>query len=491
MRKLALALFILVTAVPGAWAGVRDAVDAYDKGDYATALAACKSAAEQGDASCQNFLGILFARGKGVPKDDAEAVKWYRRAADQGNGYAQLNLGFAYEQGHGVPRNDAEAAKWYLAAANQHIPQAQLALGLFRLRVDHDEREAVKWIRLAARQGLPLAQLALGGAYETGRGIKKNDRQAAKWFLLSAEGGDGAGQASIARLYEQGIGVEKDLPESYFWYAVANKNSTTPDRERKAIQDALKRLSAKLAPKQIAEAESAAKGFHPDEGSVGGRRSAGSPTASGGPRLFSTGSGFYVTTAGHLVSNNHVVADCTTVRVSEGESSVPVKVLATDPDRDLALLQLPHGVATAVAFRDGSAKLGENVVVMGYPLTGLITSDAVVTTGIVSALAGPRDDRHLMQISAPVQPGNSGGPLLDGGGHLVGVVVSTLNRLKIAQLTGAIPENISFAIKSEDARAFLKSHNVAVAASPLSREISTAAIADQALKYTVRLECWK
>jgi hypothetical protein len=96
-----------------------------------------------------------------------------------------------------------------------------------------------------------------------------------------------------------------------------------------------------------------------------------------------------------------------------------------------------------------------------------------------------------MQISAPVQPGNSGGPLLDAGGHLVGVIVSTLNRLRIAQLTGAIPENISFAIKAEDARAFLKLHNVAVAAAPLSREISTTAIADQALKYTVRLECWK
>src|SRR5258707_13877240 len=165
MRKLALALFILVTAVPGASAGVREAVDAYDKSDYANALAACKSAAEQGDASCQNFLGVLFARGKGVPEDHAEAAKWYRRAAEQGNGYAQINLGIAYEQGHGVPRSDADAEKWYLAAANQHIPQAQLALGLFHLRVDHNEREAFKWFRLAPQQGLPLAQLALGAAY--------------------------------------------------------------------------------------------------------------------------------------------------------------------------------------------------------------------------------------------------------------------------------------------------------------------------------------
>lgn len=456
MRKLVLALFILVTAVPAAWAGIRDALDAYDKGDFARALAACKPAAEQGDASCQNFLGILYARGKGVPK------------------------------------SDVEAAKWYMAAANQHIPQAQFAIGPMRLRIDHDEREAAKWFRLAARQGLPVAQLALGAAYETGRGIKKNDRQAAKWFLQSAEGGDGAGQESIARLYEQGVGVEKDLPELYFWYTVALKNPSTPDRARKASQDALKRISTKLAPKQIADAENAAKNFHPDEpGSAGGRRTGSSAARSGGPRLYSTGSGFYVTTTGHLVSNNHVVAGCAEVRVSEGDRSIPVKVLATDPERDLALVQLPHGVAATVAFREGPAKLGENVVVMGFPLSGLLTSDAVVTTGIVSALAGPRDDRHLLQISAPVQPGNSGGPLLDSSGRLVGVVVATLSTLKIAQLTGAIPENINFAIKAEEARAFLKAHNVAVAAPPLSKEISTAAVADQALKYTVRLECWK
>ena len=490
MRKLALALFILIIAVAPATASIRDAVEAYDRGDFAAALAACKSAADQGDASCQNFLGILYARGKGVPRDDAAAVKWYRRAADQGNPYAELNLGFAYEEGRGVPRSDADAEKWYQAAANQHLAPAQFALGMMRLRVHHDERDAVKWFRLAAHQGLPVAALALGAAYETGRGIKKNDRQAAKWFLQSAEGGDGAGQASIARLYEQGIGVEKDLTESYFWYTVAISNANTPEKERKLARDAAKRLSSQLPAKQVAAAESAAKKFQPNE-TVGGGKRAAARSGSGKPQIYSTGSGFFVTTVGHLVSNNHVVAGCAEVRMTEGESAVPVKVLATDPERDLALLQLPHGVPAAVAFRDSPAKLGENVVVMGFPLSGLVTSDAVVTTGIVSALAGPRDDRHLLQISAPVQPGNSGGPLLDGSGRLVGVVVATLSTLKMAQLTGAIPENINFAIKAEDARAFLKAHNVAVTSPPVGRDLNTAAIADQALKYTVRLECWK
>ena len=128
---------------------------------------------------------------------------------------------------------------------------------------------------------------------------------------------------------------------------------------------------------------------------------------------------------------------------------------------------------------------------MGFPLSGLLTSDAVVTTGIVSALAGMRDDRHKLQISAPVQPGNSGGPLLDPAGHLVGVVVSKLDGVRTASLTGAIPENVNFAIKGEEARSFLRAHNVGVVTAPSGKDLSTDVIAEQGLRYTVRLECWK
>ena len=145
----------------------------------------------------------------------------------------------------------------------------------------------------------------------------------------------------------------------------------------------------------------------------------------------------------------------------------------------------------AVFFHQGAPRLGESVVVMGFPFSGLLSSDAVVTTGIVSALAGMRDDRHKLQISAPVQPGNSGGPLLDPAGHLVGVVVSKLDGVRMASLTGAIPENINFAIKGEEARSFLRVHGVAVVTAPKGKDLTADVIAEQGLRYTVRLECWK
>ncbi len=79
-------------------------------------------------------------------------------------------------------------------------------------------------------------------------------------------------------------------------------------------------------------------------------------------------------------------------------------------------------------------------------MPSLLSSDLNVTTGVVSALAGPGNNRRLIQITAPIQPGNSGGPVLDQSGHVVGVVVARLDALKLVQRTGRLPQNVNFAI---------------------------------------------
>src|SRR6266478_224338 len=88
-------------------------------------------------------------------------------------------------------------------------------------------------------------------------------------------------------------------------------------------------------------------------------------------------------------------------------------------------------------------RVGESVVAVGFPLTGLLSSDPIVTTGIISALSGLRNDRRRIQITAPVQPGNSGGPLLGENGSVVGVVVGKLDALKMVKVTGDIPQNVN------------------------------------------------
>jgi TPR repeat protein len=133
MRKLSLKIITLALFCPGPGAvfaaSFHDGVAAYERGDIPRALQAWQSAAEQGDALAQYNLGALYANGRGVKKDMAEAAKWYRKAAEQGNPLAQYYLGGLYEKGEGVNLDRAEAAKWYRKAAAHDVPQAQEALG--------------------------------------------------------------------------------------------------------------------------------------------------------------------------------------------------------------------------------------------------------------------------------------------------------------------------------------------------------------------------
>lgn len=180
-------------------------------------------------------------------------------------------------------------------------------------------------------------------------------------------------------------------------------------------------------------------------------------------RARSTGTGFIVGET-LAMTNNHVIEGCTRVTVRTPDKSVSeVKVLTADKRRDLALLQLPRPLGPVLSFRDAPAVArGEAVVTYGFPLTGVLSSGPTLTTGDVSALAGLRDDPLLLQISAPVQPGNSGGPLLDARGMVIGIVASKLNALRIAQATGGdIPQNVNFAIKGTEAIAFMRAAKAA------------------------------
>jgi S1-C subfamily serine protease len=193
----------------------------------------------------------------------------------------------------------------------------------------------------------------------------------------------------------------------------------------------------------------------------------GQPGKPGGPlpgatgRTLSTGTGFIVA-QGRALTNHHVINECRGLQArTPGGREVPVRVLASDRERDLALLEVPGDAGPPLAFRrDGNLRRGEGVVTYGFPLAGLLSSGPTLTTGEISALAGLADNQRQFQISAPVQPGNSGGPLLDMGGNVVGVIVSKLNAQRIAQRTGDIPQNVNFAVKGNEALDFLRRNRV-------------------------------
>ena len=205
-----------------------------------------------------------------------------------------------------------------------------------------------------------------------------------------------------------------------------------------------------------------------------------------------TGTGFVVSASGHIVTNHHVIDGCIGDIKGNltGEAATTLRVVNSDEFNDLALLQGPaESFKAHVRIRDRAMHSGDSVVAIGYPYHGLLTSDFTVTTGIVSSLSGILNDTRFLQISAAVQPGNSGGPLFDTSGDVVGVVSQKLDALKIARYTGTIPENINFAIKTGALRDFLDNSVVAYETAAPGTELKTADIAGNARAYTLLISC--
>lgn len=207
----------------------------------------------------------------------------------------------------------------------------------------------------------------------------------------------------------------------------------------------------------------------------------------------SFGTGFVVSPNGHVVTNNHVIKGCTGDIKGNltGDAAMTLRVVSSDANNDLALLQAPSTTTFKefARIRDRSIRSGDSIVAIGFPFHGLLTSDFTVTTGIVSSLSGLRNDSRFLQISAAVQPGNSGGPLFDTSGQIVGVVTGKLDGLRIAAATGSIPENINFAIKTGALRDFLDNSVVPYQTAEPKGELKTTDIAGNARPYTMLISC--
>jgi serine protease Do len=155
------------------------------------------------------------------------------------------------------------------------------------------------------------------------------------------------------------------------------------------------------------------------------------------------GTGFFVERT-RVLTNYHVIDGCEAVTLSTpGMPPRSGRVAATDPKNDLALIQVGTGIEAYPSVIPGlrsRVQLGETVFAYGYPLPGLLSSTGNFTSGLISSLAGIGNDINRMQISTPVQPGNSGGPLLDIYGNVIGVVVGKLNAGRVSQITDDIPQ---------------------------------------------------
>jgi S1-C subfamily serine protease len=209
------------------------------------------------------------------------------------------------------------------------------------------------------------------------------------------------------------------------------------------------------------------------------------------PNEAKIGTAFYVSEDGYLITNEHVVNSCNKLTVvGTAEEKTPARLVRASKSDDLALLKADiKPRATAVFQESARINQGSTVVAYGYPLAGLLASTGNVSTGLVTALSGLDDNPRQMQISAPVQPGNSGGPLVDTKGALVGVVVSKLNALAVAHVTHDIPQNINFAIKASSVVDLLDANSIKYHNESLQRKLPVEVLTQKMKEYTVRIEC--
>ncbi|HXW20719.1 MAG TPA: trypsin-like peptidase domain-containing protein, partial [Roseiarcus sp.] len=157
-----------------------------------------------------------------------------------------------------------------------------------------------------------------------------------------------------------------------------------------------------------------------------------------------SGTGFFIDKEGRILTNAHVVEGCSDIKVSSDNGNLArATLVARDTTNDLAVIRGTY-TGSKIGQLRMNARLGESVDAFGYPLSGVLATSGNFTQGNISALSGLRDDSRYLQISTPVQPGNSGGPLLDQSGNVVGVVSAKINALKVMIATnGDIPQNVN------------------------------------------------
>ena len=203
-----------------------------------------------------------------------------------------------------------------------------------------------------------------------------------------------------------------------------------------------------------------------------------------------SGSGFYINNKGYALTNNHVIDICKqSVAIIDGKETL-FRVIATDKTNDVAVLKTNYKSRNYIKINEDGAKLGENVIAVGYPLAGRLSDSVKITRGIVSSLSGLDNNIGQIQIDAALQPGNSGGPVLNENGDLVGIASAGLNKLLMAKEAKYIPENVNFAVASPIVVNILKSKKVKFSTSSMfSGSFSNTELAELGDKSTIQLFC--
>jgi S1-C subfamily serine protease len=478
-RLVVLAAFVSQAAVPSNSARAQSKLPATSGevyltiGEYRKALDAFESQRANDPTSSVALLGIGRAQEKlGRWSDAARAYTVYtQREPNDGAGFEMLGRSLG-----ALGRNE-DALRAFRTA--QHLDPASSGAQAGAGRALHAlgrNEEALRSLRIAARVEpddatilgqLAVVSLSLGRTIEAASYWEEALRKDVAYFDARAN-------------------------ERRDWERVTGELGTTPPRTSIAVSSEVATGDdpSDSTARTVAATDSTPRGVSaPYQPRFA--RASGSSAFLPGPS--SSGTGFVVSRdQGYVLTNKHVVRACGQVKVRiDGGKTRIATLQAVDADDDLALLRVPLPAGPTATFRqDPAVRPGDAIVAVGFPLAGLLADQVNVSTGSVNALAGLYNDLHMLQMSAPVQPGSSGGALFDASGNVVGVVVTKLNAKVVAEETGDIPQNVNFAVKASVAREFLRDHGVSFRTAPSSVARSNADVGEIGRQVTILVECW-
>jgi S1-C subfamily serine protease len=343
--------------------------------------------------------------GDDIDDNDPAAVDVFKQHAEKGDRIGEFYYGWALYEGKGVKKDADSAVQWFKKSAAQSLSAAQFMLAVASVTgegMPRDSVECVEWLRKAAMQAHDRAQYFLGLAYIEGEGVPKDVVKGAAWVMLASEAGWPQAQELMAEIKE----------------IIDSETLAKVSRLVGELQSQM--LSGDKLPFDPAVASN-----------FGGQ-----------------GTGFFITQDGYLVTNEHVVRQANLVKIKTSKGLITAEVVLTDPTNDLAVLKV-EGTFTALPLHEGgNVALGSPVSTVGFPTVGLMGYSPKFAKGEVTSLAGIQDDERYYQISLPVQPGNSGGALVNSKGIVVGVVSAKLDMKAMLEQSNQLPENVNYAVKS-------------------------------------------
>ncbi len=526
-HPLILLVAILTACVTStASAGVAEGLDAYSRFQFAEARKELTEPAAKGDPDAMALMGDMLMRGTAGPRDEIRARDYLSQSEKLGSLYGKYFLGWALINGHLFPKDEAKGIDLIKDAANKGLAIAQNAMGWwiatgafgyekndaialtwFKASAEKNHSGSMNWLagfheqgrggltkdplaalelfKKSATRGNHVGMIALGRMYATGVGVPADGQEGLKWFYMAVPSRDPNAFLWIANVFEFGRGgLSKDLSLAYSWQYALPPTATA--EQIKESNEAKERLAKTLSRTEIDEAARQSRGVV--ESAMASARASSTLQLGAGSssnRQGVYGSGVVVSKAGDIITNEHVIQGCANVRIQPQGNAV--RIVAKDEKNDLALLRVEGIRIPSVRTRTGRGiRLGDELVAVGYPLRGLISSGPTVTTGIVNALSGVNNDTSAFQMSATVQPGSSGGPIVDTHGLLVGIVRSRL--LPSGPIS---PQNVNFGINLATVQSFLDAHGVDYESSAVgNKPMSVGDVTALTQRSTVQVECY-